>query len=344
MLIRPERWRIRRASGIVQRVSHPNPWTPVDPLGQALYFLRMSGAFTCRSELTAPWGLLMPPFEDCLWFHVVTTGACVLEGSDFERVPLRAGDFALVPHGKGHRLRTAARVPTPDVTELPQNLVSERYSLLRHGGGGAPTTLICGVVRFDHPAAVDLLALLPAVIHLEALRAPDPGWMDATLKLMAAEARALRPGGETVVTRLADVLVIQAIRTWLETDPTARTGWLGALQDPQVGRALSAIVREPARPWTVGSLAQLCAMSRSAFAARFTGLVGESPMQHVTRVRMRFAASALREGTESLAALAGRLGYQSEAAFSRAFKRQVGTPPGVARRAARAAADTSTSG
>ncbi len=314
------------------------PWTPADPLGQALHFLRMSGAFYCRSELTAPWGLLMPPFADCLWFHVVTAGACVLEGDDFERVPLQAGDFALVPHGKGHRLRSAARVPTPDVTELPQELVSERYSLLQYGGGGAATSLICGVVRFDHPAAVDLLTLLPSVIHLDALHAPHPEWMDATLKLMAAEARALRPGGETVVTRLADVLVIQAIRTWLETDPSAREGWLGALHDPQLGRCLSAIVREPARPWSVGSLAQLCAMSRSAFAARFSDLVGESPMQHVTRVRMRYAASTLREGTEPISALAERFGYQSEAAFSRAFKRFVGTAPGAVRRAARAAA------
>lgn len=316
-------------------MSAKTPWTSTDPLGHALHFLRMSGAFYCRSELTAPWGLTMPPFADCLWFHVVTSGGCVLEGSDFERVPMRAGDFALVPHGKGHRLRTAPRVPVPDVTELPQDMVSERYTLLQYGGGGAPTSLICGVVRFDHPAAVDLLALLPSVIHVDALHAPHPEWMDATLKLMASEARALRPGGETVVTRLADVLVIQALRTWLEADPAAQTGWLGALQDPQVGRSVSAIVREPARPWTVGSLAHLCAMSRSAFAARFSALVGESPMQHVTRVRMRFAASVLREGREPIAVLAERFGYRSEAAFSRAFKRMVGTPPGAVRRSAR---------
>jgi AraC-like DNA-binding protein len=338
MLIRPTFWTNRIRLSTVVVVSTRTPWTTIDSLGQALHFLRMSGAFYCRSELTAPWGLLMPPFADSLWFHVVTAGACVLEGPNLERVALQAGDFALVPHGKGHRLRTAARVPTPDVTVLPQELVSERYSLLQYGGGGAQTTLICGVVRFDHPAAVDLLSLLPSVIHLDALHAPHPQWMDATLKLMASEARALRPGGETVLTRLADVLVIQAIRTWLETDPAASTGWLGALHDPQVGRCLSAIIRDPAHAWSVASLAQLCAMSRSGFAARFTDLVGESPMQHVTRVRMRFATSVLREGTEPLAALADRFGYQSEAAFSRAFKRVVGTPPGAIRRSARVAA------
>ena len=148
---------------------------------------------------------------------------------------------------------------------------------------------------------------------------------------MAAEAKALRPGGETVITRLADIMVIQAIRSWIEEDPTAQIGWLGALQDKHIGNAILAIQKEPERPWSVATLAQEVAMSRSAFAARFKELVEESPMQYVTRWRMNVALTWLKEGDVSLSELAERLGYQSEAAFSRAFKRAMGISPGAAR-------------
>ena len=157
-------------------------------------------------------------------------------------------------------------------------------------------------------------------------------WIASTLRFMAAEAREPRLGGETVITRLADILVIQAIRSWIEQDPAAQTGWLGALRDPQIGRAISLIHRDPARTWTVASLADEVAMSRSAFAARFAELVGEPPMHYVTRWRMHAAVTWLREGDATLGELALRLGYQSEAAFSRAFKRFIGVSPGAVRR------------
>jgi AraC-like DNA-binding protein len=148
----------------------------------------------------------------------------------------------------------------------------------------------------------------------------------------AAEARELRPGGEAVITRLADILVIQVIRSWMQTDPAAQTGWLGALRDPHIGRAITLIHRDPARAWTVASLADELAMSRSAFAARFTALVGEPAMTYVARWRMQVATSALREERTTVGELADRLGYQSEAAFSRAFKRIIGVSPGTVRR------------
>jgi AraC-like DNA-binding protein len=154
------------------------------------------------------------------------------------------------------------------------------------------------------------------------------------LRLMAAEAGELRPGGEAVITRLGDILVIQAIRAWMESDPAAQTGWLGALQDPQIGRAISLIQRDPARDWTVASLADEVAMSRSAFAARFTELVGEPVMRYVARWRMHVAVAALKEEGATVGELADRLGYRSEAAFSRAFKRIIGVSPGAVRRTA----------
>jgi AraC-like DNA-binding protein len=309
-----------------------DPFAPSDPLGEALHFLRMNGAFYCRSELTAPWGLTMPPMPGNVWFHVATAGSFRLDAENGEARTLSAGDLALVPHGEGHVLRSEPGAPAPMILDLEREAVSERYEILRHGAGGAPAMLICGAVRFDHPAARELVASLPAIVHVEAAGA----WMQGTLQLMAAEAAELRPGGEAVITRLGDILVIQAIRSWIETDPTARTGWLGALQDRQIGRALTLVHREPARDWTVAALAREVAMSRSAFAARFTELVGEPAMAYVARWRMHLALSALRDEGATVGELAERLGYRSEAAFSRAFKRVVGLPPGAARQAAAA--------
>ncbi len=311
-----------------------DPFPPADPPGEALQFLRMNGAFYCRSELTAPWGLTLPRMPGYLWFHVVTSGRMWLETSEDEARWIQLGDLALVPHGEGHVLRSERGAPAPGILELERELVSDRYEILRHGEGGAPTGLICGAVRFEHPAARNLIEILPGTIHVEAATSPRLEWMQSMLRLMAAEAAELRPGGEAVITRLGDILVIQAIRAWIESDPAAHTGWLGALQDPLIGRAISLIHREPAREWTVASLADELAMSRSAFAARFTELVGEPVMRYVARWRMHVAVAALKEEGATVGELADRLGYRSEAAFSRAFKRVIGASPGAVKRSA----------
>ena len=309
-----------------------DPWPPADPLGEALHFLRMNGAFYCRSELTAPWGLTLPPMPGYIWFHVVTSGRLWLETEEGYTQWVRPGELALVPHGKGHWLRSGPGAPAPPIIDLPFEQVSDRYELLRYGGGGTRTILICGAVRFAHPAARNFVEILPQTIHIHASDSPETDWMQSTLRLMAAEAKELRPGGEAVMTRLADILVIQAIRSWIETDPAGRTGWLGALRDRQIGRAMALIHRDPGRPWTVAALARELAMSRSAFAARFSELVHEPAMQYLTRWRMQLAHSALEEEGATVAELAHRFGYRSEAAFARAFKRVIGTPPGAVKR------------
>jgi AraC-like DNA-binding protein len=308
-------------------------WTSADPIGETLHSLRMNGVVYTRSHLTAPWGIELPPMPDCVLFHVVTSGACRLEVKNEESCALAPGEFALVPHGQGHRILSAPGVEVENLFDLPLQQVSPRYEMLSYGGGGEPTTLICGAVRFDHPAASDLLKFLPGIIHLETWGAPHGELMHSTLRLMAAEVTGQRPGGETIVTRLADILVIQAVRTWLENSPEAQTGWLGALNDERIGPALLKIHREPTRDWTVASLAEEVCMSRSAFSARFTAIVGESPVQYLTRWRMHVAGAWLRDGEIGMAQCANRLGYTSEAAFSRAFKRVVGMSPGAWRRA-----------
>ena len=334
MLVRPDITGNRISTCHADCVTtHSEPWpSAADPLGEALHFLELRGAFYCRSEFTAPFGLELPAFEGYLWFHVITGGSCWLEAPEAQPRRLAASELALVPHGEGHWLRSEPDAPAPSIFELEREQLGERYEILRHGGGGAPTTLICGAVRFDHPAARNLVEILPSIMHLEAASAPQLDWMQSTLRLMAVEAHELRPGSEAVITRLGDILVIQAIRSWLETDPAAKTGWLGALQDKQIGRAIALIHRDPARNWTVASLADELAMSRSAFAARFTELVDEPAMQYVTRWRMQVAVGALRNDGATVGELASRLGYRSEAAFARAFKRVIGIPPGAVKR------------
>ncbi|MFV2020390.1 AraC family transcriptional regulator [Micromonospora sp. LOL_023] len=309
------------------------PWVSVDPVGEALHLLRMTGVFYCRTEVSAPWALEMPPFGDCLSFHVVTSGSCCLSVADAPPQYLRAGDLALVPHGRGHLLESGPQAGQAGrVDLLPQEHLSAHYSILRHGGGGEKSTLVCGVVSFEGPAARQLVRLLPPIIHATGADRPASAWIGGTLALLASEVSDLRPGGEAVTTRLADILVIQAIRSWIESDdPQARAGWLGALSDPLIGRAIAAVHREPGRNWTVASLAHEVAMSRSAFASRFTRLMGEPALQYVTRWRMHLALDRLEQGRTTVRELANQFGYGSEAAFSRAFKRMVGVAPGSVR-------------
>lgn len=303
-----------------------------DPLAEALHLLRLTGTLFCRSELTAPWGIDMPPLEGCMMFHLVTAGRCWLEIDGEEPQLLQQGSLALVPRDQGHRLLSDLEAPAELLFDIPVERLSERYEILRQGGGGEPARLICVVVRYDRLAAEHLVALLPSVIQIHTWDEDESSWLQSTLRFISREAKELRPGGETVITRLADVLVIQMIRSWIDTSPEADKGWLAALRDDKVGEALTAIHREPERDWTVASLAREAGMSRSAFSARFTQLVGETALRYLTQWRMRLARTRLRETSEPISVISERVGYESEAAFCRAYKRMFGAPPGSARR------------
>jgi AraC-like DNA-binding protein len=291
----------------------------------------MSGLFYSRCIFTAPWGLELPPMPGFVMFHAVTSGSCWLETEGTEPVRLHAGDVVLVPHGEGHTLRDAPETPSTSLWDTPRIAVSERYDLLHLDGGGARVDLVCGAVHFDHIAAAQLLAVLPKLLRIDTGSSVQGDWVRSTLRYMATEARALRLGGEAVITRLSDVLVIQAIRSWLESAESLERGWIGALRDEKIGRALTLIHREPKRAWTVASLADGVAMSRSAFAARFTDLVGQPAMAYVAWWRMQLAYGLMRDEGLSIAEAADRVGYRSEAAFARAFKRTLGFAPGASR-------------
>lgn len=325
-IIGPHLWQHRT----MQRMPPPQDR---DRLARVLYSLRMRSTFYCHAELSAPWTLEMPAIVDSVSFHVVTAGASWIRLPGAEPLELRAGDLALVPHGLGHELLSAPEGPRgPRVDLLPQSYVTEHYSVLRHGGDGRAAQLICGIVSFDDPAARELMRGLPTVLVVHGDGAGTSSSIRDTLRLMADELSHLQPGGEVVASRLADVLVVQAIRAWLTTGLDGATGWLHALGDERIGAVLETIHARPGHAWTLDRLAQVAAMSRSSFSAHFTELVGEAPIKYLTRWRMNIAQSRLLAEDISATQLATDLGYHSEAAFHRAFTRIIGRTPGSVRR------------
>ncbi len=307
------------------------PTNTADPLGETLHLLRLTGTLYCRAELTAPWGIDLPSFEGCMMFHIITAGQCFMQIGSDEPVLLRRGDLVLIPHGKGHRVFSDSKAHIEPLFDIPVEKVSERYEIMRHGNGGIATHLTCGVLRFDQPAAQRLVEALPTVMHHGAWDGEPDGWMQSTVQLIIGEAAALRPGGETVITRLADILVIQAIRGWIDRAPEAQQGWIAALRDEKIGRALALIHRSPEKQWSVAGLANAASMSRSAFSARFTELLSESPVRYLTTWRMQLARTQIRSTAMPLYQIAQQIGYESESAFSRAFKREYGYSPGALR-------------
>jgi len=317
-------------ASVFNEAGHVDSGAKVPPITEALRFVQMTGIFYCPSVLTEPWGLELPPMPGTVWFHAITNGTCAITVNETVHIA-GPGDLVLAPHGTGHTATGQLPAPTPLVFDLPHEHISDQYAILRHGGNGARADLVCGGIRFDHPAAQHLIDALPPVIHMAAAQSNRADWMRATLELMSDETRTARLGNEAIISRLCDIIVIQALRSWIEQDPGATTGWLGALRDDRIGTAIACIHARPELEWTVASLADEVAMSRSAFAARFSEMVGEPVMRYVTRWRMYMALELMKSSDITVAAVAARVGYDSEAAFSRAFSRTIGVTPSVAR-------------
>jgi AraC-like DNA-binding protein len=290
---------------------------------EALRGLRITDTRYCRTELSAPWGLEM---EQCsiVTFHFVARGRCLLTGVGADRW-LERGEFVVFPRGRSHRLSSAPGMPAVPILPLPKEELGPYSSVLRHGGGGAGTLLLCGGASF-RPAGHPFVDLLPDV-----LTGTPTGHLAGVVPVLEKEAARPGAGSEMIVTRLSDVLVLDALRTWLETSPDARRGWLAALCDGRLGRALMLMHRRPEATWTVALLAAEARMSRSLFARRFTETVGIAPMDYLTRLRMWRATVLMREQGLDPAQVATQVGYQSTAAFSRAYKRVTGRTPGTAK-------------
>jgi AraC-like DNA-binding protein len=296
-----------------------------DPLSEVLQDLRLARASYGRCELQRPWGVELPP-QGQARFHIVVEGPAWLWGAGLEAIQLGPGDVVLLPLGAGHALGDTAYGPTTREPELPIQRIGDRTYRLELGGAGERTLLVCCSFGFDEPLIHPLLELMPRLILLRRAAAEDPSLL-RLLEAMAEEVNARRVGAATVMARLADVIVTRVVRAWVESRSSETSGWLGAIRDPDIGRALAMMHRGPGHPWSVTALAKAVGMSRSAFSERFTSAVGTAPAHYLMRWRMHLARDWLRNARLSVADVATRLGYDSEASFSRAFKRLVGVPP-----------------
>lgn len=303
---------------------------------------RLSGGVFLEAELTAPWcigGKIST--DDCKPFlavprhviatHFVAAGTMLLRVEGGDAIEVRAGEYVLLPHNDAHIFGSDLDVPLLSARDVIQAPRAGSISRINHGGGGPGTQLLCGYLASEAPFS-PLLAALPPVLKLDVRATPSGAWIESSFRFAASEIAAGRLGSTTVIAKLSELLFVEAVSQFVASLPAERRGWLAGLRDPHVGRALAALHARPTEPWTAEALALEVGMSRSVFAERFTSLVGQPPMQYLTLWRMHVAAQLLREGRGSVAQVGFAVGYESEAAFSRAFKRQLGTSPGAWRK------------
>jgi AraC-like DNA-binding protein len=290
-----------------------------DLLCEVLRDLRLAHASYGRSELTAPWGIAVP-FREGVRFHAVIDGRCWIQARSLPPLLLEKGDVLLLPHGTEHKMSDLPKRRSLPLADAKPKLIGNGTYELKSGGGGARSLIVRCTIGFEGPTANPLLELLPEIMHV---RSADHDNADfaSLLAIMAREAGEQRIGSATVMARLADIIVTQVIRTWVETRSTELTGWLAAIRDPQIGSALARIHRSPGEDWPIDRLAAVSGLSRSRFSQRFKDLLSVSPARYLLQWRLRLAASWLRNGYMSVAS---QLGYEPEASFSRAFKRLLG--------------------
>jgi AraC-like DNA-binding protein len=312
----------------------------MDVLSDVLTTVRLHSAIHFCPELSAPWGIEVLAQRDRAIFYVLSRGSCYLEVDGLESpVPLVGGDLAMLPHGAAHTLRDRLHTPAiPLEALLREGCMSGGACAFHHGGGGGKSALVAGYFKFENRAANLFLAALPALIHIRAKDGQSVPWLEATLKFLASESTSEVPGAQIIMVRLTDVLFIQTLRAYIAQDAKDgqtcknEAGMFRALIDPQIGKALEVIHQQPDYPWTVAELAARVSMSRTGFAVRFTTMAGIAPLNYVRKWRMQKASDFLRQGEEHLEDIAGRVGYESGAAFSKAFKREMGLPPGLYRK------------
>jgi AraC-like DNA-binding protein len=302
-----------------------------DPLEGLLRDLNLDSVFYTRSELSAPWAVEMPQIDDALMFHMVVAGRMRLIVGEVVR-ELVEGDYVLLPRGLGHIICDDESSPISQLVDLPIESISEHYETLSYGGGGDEAIVICGAVCFSHPVVNHLRNLMPALVLIQTLNNTEGKTISDLLTILAQEALEQNMGSSAMVTKLADMLVIHAIRQWFLSIDESASGWLAAVQDPKIGKAVACMHEQAERPWTVQKLASIAGMSRTSFSNAFSELTDTTPLNYLMHWRMSLATSKLKLTHESILDIAMSVGYQSEAAFSRAYKKLNGLSPGMVRK------------
>jgi AraC-like DNA-binding protein len=334
-----------------------------DTLSDVLRAVRLRGAVFFYVDGSAPWAAEAPPSRDILpaimpgaghliEFHAVASGSCWAGIVGEAPIHLREGDVIVFPQGDAHVVASAPGIrperpqnqvyfaPRPPQLPFALSLGDAKTTTARLDGGGPErATVVCGFLGLDARPFNPVLASLPRVLHLSRSAMGDDAWHETFLRTAVLESNQRRPGGEALLERMSEMLFVDVLRRYVDSLPPGQTGWLAGMRDPSVGRVLALLHKKPDAPWTLERLADDAAMSRSTLHERFVHFIGQPPMHYLTQWRMQLAATLLRDTQAKLVEVALRVGYESEAAFSRAFKRSVGVAPGAWRTGQRTGGD-----
>ncbi|HVG28223.1 MAG TPA: AraC family transcriptional regulator [Pyrinomonadaceae bacterium] len=317
----------------------------MDVLSEVLTAVRLEGALFFNAEFSAPWCLSEPrstaaaPYLSpapvaghLILYHFLTEGRAYAKLQDGRREELIAGDIVVFPHGDAHVLGNGSPVkPVDSLRTFAKNL-AEGLKLARFGGGGEITRFVCGYLACEPRLSEVFLAGLPPMLKVHVAQEPSGQWLEHSIRFTVEEADGAGAGSGLVLAKLSELLFVETLRRYINALPPDQTGWLAGARDPVTGQALALLHKRPADPWTISNLARRVGLSRTRLAERFRHFLGESPMAYLTRWRLRLGAEMLQSTEDSVAEVAAAVGYGSEAAFNRAFKREFGCPPGQFRR------------
>jgi len=321
----------------------------MDVLSTVLKTVRLEGALFYNAEFSAPWGFraphsgllaaqLTPEPRHLIVYHLLTDGRAFASIENGPRMPLSAGDIVVFPHGDPHIMGNGREVEPRDNGAILREILSQGLRLARMGGGGEITRFVCGYLLCDLQISKSFLSGLPPIFKVSIGNDSSGKWLESSIRYSVGQALASHTGSEIVVAKLSEALFAETLRRYVDLLPPDQTGWLAGARDPEVGNALALVHRQPADPWTIAKLAKQVGVSRSVLAERFRHFLGTPPMAYLTRWRLQLGAQLLASTSRSVAQIAAEVGYESEPAFNRAFKREFGSPPARFRSRSKAAA------
>ena len=309
----------------------------MDALSEVLKTVKLESAFFFNAEFAAPWSFRSPnscklaPYIDQSGGHVIVYHL-LIEGKAYaqlgeERLAIGPGDVVIFPHGDSHAFESGPCGHAVDGEGELQRIFSQGLKLSRMRGGGEVARFICGFMVCEPSLSQVLLAGLPSMFKVNIRQEPSGRWLENSIRYSLPDTKASGAGAQAVLAKLSETLFIETLRRYMSLLPDGQTGWLAGARDAEVGKVLALMHRQPAAPWTIASLAHEIGISRSVLAARFRQYLGEPPVAYLTRWRLQLGAQMLSSTSYSVAQIASKVGYDSEQAFNRAFKRNFGNPP-----------------
>ncbi len=310
----------------------------MDVLSEVLRMVRLQGALFYNGEFSSPWSVYAvgshalahyfgTESERVIVYHLLTDGRASVRLDNGHRLNLAAGDVVMIPHGDRHVVENGSATRTIDDEAHLADVLSQGLKRWRMGGGGEVTRFVCGYMACDPRLGQAFLSGLPPLFKVSIRTHPSGAWLENSIRFLVDQEDSGQIGREAVLAKLAEVLFVETLRGWIAQLPAHQTGWLAGARDPETGRVLALMHRKPAHPWTIASLAKEAGMSRSVLAERFRHYLDQTPMAYLTRWRLQLGAQMLTSTNNSVLQIAAEVGYESQAAFNRAFKREFKLPP-----------------